>query len=197
MEEINLSDINLLDIGNEIQITGVIWTGKGMAFATQFPHKSEDLSNLKKLNMSLEDWLAFLRQTDILETEIFSTDPSGKLVKSIVRKTARQIDSQVQWTVFRRDNYTCRYCGRTGIPLTVDHIDLWELGGATVPENLVAACKNCNKDRGNTPYPDWLASHTYIKRSNNLPREVQELNVALVAKLPELEAMRVKNVRSR
>lgn len=196
MDTLNIQDINIYDIGNDIQIVGTIWSGKGQCFITQFPEKDEDFSHAKKLLMTLEDWHRFLKQTDILETEIFSQDPSG-IVKKIVRKTQRQIDSYMQWAVFKRDNYTCRYCGRTGIPMTVDHIDLWEDGGATVPENLLSACRRCNKDRGRTPYKDWIHSKVYENFSKNLSPEIREENLALIKELPKLRGMRVAHIRSR
>lgn len=197
MKNIKLSDINIYDIGNSIQMCGTVWSGKGITFITQFPQKDEDFSDLTKLSMDLSDWEKFLKQTDILETEIFEQDPTGKIVKTIVRKTQRQIDSYVQWECFRRDNYTCRYCGRTGIPLTVDHIDLWEDGGATHPINLISACRSCNKDRGRLKYSDWLGSSIYKRKSANLTMEQKLNNLSILGKLKEIEDMRVKNKRSR
>jgi len=49
--------------------------------------------------------------------------------------------------VFRRDNYTCQYCGRI-VPtneLTLDHVVPRCRGGQTVWENAVAACQPCNQ----------------------------------------------------
>jgi 5-methylcytosine-specific restriction endonuclease McrA len=39
--------------------------------------------------------------------------------------------------IFRRDNYTCQYCGAQDVPLTVDHIVPKVLGGSETWENLV------------------------------------------------------------
>jgi 5-methylcytosine-specific restriction endonuclease McrA len=50
--------------------------------------------------------------------------------------------------VFRRDNYTCQYCGRHGTPLTVDHILPKHLGGQHIWTNVVAACPACNHRKG-------------------------------------------------
>lgn len=50
--------------------------------------------------------------------------------------------------VFRRDNYTCQYCGRHNIPLTVDHVIPKRLGGEHVWTNVVAACPTCNHRKG-------------------------------------------------
>lgn len=50
--------------------------------------------------------------------------------------------------VFRRDHYTCQYCGRRDSPLTVDHILPKHLGGQHVWTNVVAACPGCNHRKG-------------------------------------------------
>ena len=47
-----------------------------------------------------------------------------------------------------RDNYTCQYCGKQNKSLTVDHVIPKFRGGQDTWENLVAACKECNKTKG-------------------------------------------------
>ncbi len=51
--------------------------------------------------------------------------------------------------VFRRDRYTCQYCGRSGVELTLDHVVPKSRGGRTTWENLVTACRTCNTKKGN------------------------------------------------
>ncbi|MEA3349639.1 MAG: HNH endonuclease [Chloroflexota bacterium] len=54
--------------------------------------------------------------------------------------------------VFRRDNYTCQYCGKRKKILTLDHVIPRHLGGEHSWENLVTACASCNhKKGGRTP----------------------------------------------
>lgn len=197
MDVINFNDINLHDFGITIQTAGIVWTGKGHAFITQFPGKSEDVSNLKSMPMDLPSWETLLRQTDLLETEIFALDPSNRIVKAIYRRTQRSIDAFVQWKVFERDHYSCRYCGRTGIPLSVDHIILWEEGGPTIVDNLISACKPCNKNRGNIQYADWLKHPRYLQASSHLPESVKQANEAVLLMLPELEKKKVVHIRTR
>ena len=124
MEEIKFEDINIYDIGSSLQIGGVILTSPQLSFITLVPDKKEDLSNLKILPMTLEEWGKFLKQTDLLETEILTQDPNGAIVKAIYRKSQRQIDAYLQWAIFKEANYHCEYCYRDGIPLTIDHCDL-------------------------------------------------------------------------
>lgn len=50
--------------------------------------------------------------------------------------------------VFRRDGYTCQYCGAVSRHLTVDHVVPKHRGGASTWENLVSACRACNRRKG-------------------------------------------------
>jgi 5-methylcytosine-specific restriction endonuclease McrA len=50
--------------------------------------------------------------------------------------------------VFRRDNYTCQYCGKHTTDLTIDHVIPRHLGGKQSWTNVVAACSLCNHRKG-------------------------------------------------
>jgi 5-methylcytosine-specific restriction endonuclease McrA len=52
--------------------------------------------------------------------------------------------------LYRRDNYTCQYCGsRPGTQeLTLDHVLPRSMGGRTTWENCVLACTACNTRKG-------------------------------------------------
>ena len=50
--------------------------------------------------------------------------------------------------IFRRDNYTCQYCGSTTRTLTIDHIQPRHLNGPHIWENVVTACSACNHEKG-------------------------------------------------
>ena len=69
------------------------------------------------------------------------------------------------------------------MPLTVDHLVCWEVGGPSTEANLVSACRKCNKVRGNTPYPDWLTNGYYVQVSKGLKPAVREANEAVSATL--------------
>ena len=48
--------------------------------------------------------------------------------------------------IFKRDRYTCQYCGRQPTPdeLTIDHVVPRSQDGQSTWENCVLACVNCN-----------------------------------------------------
>ncbi len=51
--------------------------------------------------------------------------------------------------IFRRDNFTCQYCGARNVPLTIDHIIPKVHGGQDTWTNLITACITCNNKKGN------------------------------------------------
>lgn len=192
-----LSDLNIYDIGHSIQLSGCIYSGNGKHFLCFFPDENADLSeSTEPLIMDREDWVKFIRQTDLLEVEIVEHNPASKeMVKAILRKSQRQIDASVSWKVFKRDGYRCRYCNRDDVPLTVDHLVLWEQGGPSIEENLITACKKCNKTRGNMLYADWLNSDYYKKVSRNLDDYLRYINQEILK--TESNIPRVVHKRSR
>lgn len=196
MEIIQLEDINIMDIGVKYMMLGQLWVGPDDSFIALLP-ETNDIIEPKLLTLDTSEWEKILFQMDVIETEIFKKDPTGKLVKAIVRRSTRTIDAFVTWKVYKRDNYSCRYCGVNGVPMTVDHIDLWEDGGPSTEENLLTACKKCNKDRGNIHYEDWIVSDKYLIKSKNLTQEQKQANLDIIQRLPELRAKRFTNVRSR
>jgi hypothetical protein len=182
---VKLSDIDLRDVGNEIVMVGALYQGKGECFVVMFPDERLERNDAPdEMPLTRAEWEEFLRQADHLDTEVDVTDADGLVRKAILRKSQRQIDTYVSAFVYERDGYACRYCGRRGIPLTVDHLVLWEERGATVPENLVTACRKDNKTRGRMHYADWLRFPYYLRVSAALTPEQRAANEALVATLP-------------
>jgi len=60
--------------------------------------------------------------------------------------------------IFRRDGYTCQYCGKHPPRLTVDHIIPRHLGGEHSWQNLVTACPSCNLRKGGR-LPEQASMH--------------------------------------
>lgn len=60
------------------------------------------------------------------------------------------VSKRTRFEVLRRDAHTCRYCKSTTNPLTVDHVVPVSLGGSDKPDNLVAACSDCNAGKASS-----------------------------------------------
>jgi len=71
-----------------------------------------------------------------------------------IKRTARGINLRLRWTILKRDNFSCRKCGRSpakdqSVILHVDHIIPWSKDGETVIENLETLCEKCNLGKSN------------------------------------------------
>jgi len=163
-----LNQLNLHDLGNTIQIAGVVYADAEVVYICMLPDEPWEGRQPRLLELDQDDWKKVVHQMDMLETEVLAKASDGKLAKVIIRKSTRTIEQNTSWEVYRRDQYRCRYCGRADVPLTVDHLILWEEGGPSIPENLVASCRRCNKNRGNMQYEEWLQSPAYLKVSRGL-----------------------------
>lgn len=182
MTHLKLSDLNFLEIGHKIQIAGLIMSDETTDYYCYLPDQVK-LDSTALLEMDILDWQKFVQQTDHLETVILAKDKTGKFAKVIVRKCNRQIEAGVSWKVFARDGYRCRYCGITKVPMTVDHLICWEDSGPSIEDNLVTACRKCNKLRGNMVYSDWLKSTYYLDRAKKLSEDIKRKNLELVSTL--------------
>ena len=63
------------------------------------------------------------------------------------------ISKGVRFEVFKRDGFTCQYCGATPPKaiLHVDHINPVKLGGGNNRDNLITACDHCNLGKSARP----------------------------------------------
>lgn len=57
--------------------------------------------------------------------------------------------------IFKRDNYTCQYCGEHGKKLECDHVIPVSRGGSHADENLVTACFACNRSKRDKLVSEW------------------------------------------
>jgi hypothetical protein len=185
--EKKLEDLDLLQLGHTLQLSGVIYAGEKDLFLCMLPSDPWEGRELHMLDLSQEDWKKVIRQTDILETKVLAQAEDGKMVKALIRKSTRQVEQGISWSVYARDHYHCRYCGMgDGVPLTVDHLVVWEEGGPTIEANLVTACRKCNRTRGNMPYKEWLKSPYYQRVSKRLPPVIKEQNAMVAHTLGDL-----------
>lgn len=69
------------------------------------------------------------------------------------------ISPSLRYDVFRRDNFTCQYCGRKAptVELHVDHIIPVAKGGTNDFNNLITACYECNRGKF-TKMPSYIRS---------------------------------------
>lgn len=154
--------------GNELTIIGIVVGNGTEKEVIVFPDDGP-LGIAPVLEPDRDTMVKIFNQLDTLEI-------TG-IERAILRKSQRNIEEGMKWEVLRRDDFKCRYCGIDHVPMTVDHIVLWEDLGLTDPDNLICACRKCNKTRGNMQYPDWLQSEYYLNRSANLAMSEKQANI--------------------
>ena len=62
---------------------------------------------------------------------------------------------KIKSEVFKRDDYTCKYCGSRGGELECDHIHPVSKGGSNDLDNLATACKPCNRSKRDKTVEEW------------------------------------------
>lgn len=78
--------------------------------------------------------------------------PSVIRLAFMIRRPRRSARKLSRLEVFRRDRYTCQYCGRETRQLTLDHVVPRYRDGQHTWENVVSACVSCNRRKaGRTP----------------------------------------------
>ena len=68
----------------------------------------------------------------------------------------KSLSKKVRFEVFKRDNFTCQYCGSKApqVVLEVDHIEPVSKGGTNDILNLVTSCFDCNRGKSDRKLSD-------------------------------------------
>jgi hypothetical protein len=71
-------------------------------------------------------------------------------ISSRSERLRKPLSPRLRFDVLRRDNFTCRYCGRRApdVVIEVDHVEPYSVVREHLIENLVAACIDCNRGKG-------------------------------------------------
>jgi hypothetical protein len=108
------------------------------------------------------------------------------------------ISKKVRFEVFKRDSFTCQYCGEMSpnVILEVDHIKPCIDGGNNRILNLVTSCFDCNRGKGKTLLSD---DSMLSKQQNQLKkladkREQIELMIKWQEELDNLDNKQVDNL---
>jgi len=90
------------------------------------------------------------------------------------------MSKKLRFEVFKRDNFTCQYCGRMAPDaiLEVDHINPVAEGGENDILNLITSCFDCNRGKGKRKLTD-----------NQEIQKQQEQLLELSAKKDQLELL--------
>lgn len=128
-----------------------LWITMGLLTATIAAMKGEDVRGWLILGFMV--WFVALPALIFQKRDkTTGTVDKAKRHDSRPQNINHRIPSSVRYAVLDRDDYLCRYCGRRSQTMEVDHIIPVSQGGTSTLENLVTACRNCNRKKaGRTP----------------------------------------------
>ena len=100
--------------------------------------------------------LKYLEKVEILETyndivhspSISLNLPSIIKLRDFVHYNSMNVVMSRK-NIMIRDKHTCQYCGSKSSSMTIDHIIPKDRGGIDNWDNLITACQQCNKKKGN------------------------------------------------
>ena len=78
---------------------------------------------------------------------------AAKWERGRVRRTSTfervPLTTRQRFMILERDGFRCVYCGRSSdeVALEIDHYTPVSKGGASDPDNLVTACRDCNSGK--------------------------------------------------
>ena len=89
------------------------------------------------------------------------------------------ITKKIRFEVFKRDNFQCKYCGRSApdVILEVDHINPRDNGGEDSMFNLITSCFDCNRGKGKRKLSDKTEFKKQKKELEKVQKEREQLKL--------------------
>lgn len=112
----------------------------------------------------------FKKDFEVAERNISKINFIGNVVGWIVKTESPSIKRSFRnyKKVYKRDNYTCQYCGYNllscteFLELNIDHIKPWVAMGGNSMDNLVVSCKECNLIASDKWFEDFEGKKEFI-----------------------------------
>lgn len=91
----------------------------------------------------------------------------------------KPIPKRVRFEVFKRDRFTCQYCGAKAPDaiLEIDHVKPVAEGGGDEMLNLVTACRDCNRGKGKVLLSDESSIAVQRKQMEELEARREQLEM--------------------
>lgn len=101
----------------------------------------------------------------------------------------KSISKKLRFEVFKRDMFTCQYCGRKApdVVLHIDHIKPVSKGGRNEIMNLVTSCIDCNLGKGAKTLSDQSVVERQRKQAEYLAQRREQIEMLRNWQLEMLE----------
>lgn len=95
--------------------------------------------------------------------------------------TREPIPKTIRFEVFKRDKFTCQYCGASApdVILEIDHIQPVSKGGTNELLNLVTSCRNCNRGKSNKELSDDSAVKVQKQQLDDMQDRREQMKMML------------------
>lgn len=89
----------------------------------------------------------------------------------------KSISKKLRFDIFKRDGFTCQYCGRMApdVVLNIDHINPVKHGGDNDILNLITSCFDCNNGKGSKKLTDIQELKNQQKQLKTLSERKEQL----------------------
>lgn len=93
----------------------------------------------------------------------------------------RSISKRIRFEVFKRDKFTCQYCGKKApdVILEVDHINPKSKGGSDKILNLTTSCYECNRGKRDILLDDQSALQKQRRQIEELQEKREQAELML------------------
>lgn len=125
-----------------------------------------DIESNSNIKNKVKDFYNSFIDFACLERMYYGADIEEELDEYLKRKRMYSTNvkkwQEIQKAVFKRDDYTCKYCGKRGGKLEVDHVIPFSKGGSDDLSNLVTSCRHCNAqkhDKTLEEFMKWKKEH--------------------------------------
>jgi len=98
-----------------------------------------------------------------------------------VRARRVGIPKGMRFDVFKRDSFTCQYCGKKApdVVLHCDHIKAVADGGTTDLLNLITACVACNLGKSDVPLDDSTTINKQLAQLDELQERREQIEMMM------------------
>jgi hypothetical protein len=100
---------------------------------------------------------------------------------SDVTRKPRSISKKLRFEVFKRDSFTCQYCGQKApdVVLEIEHMHPVSKGGTSELLNLVTSCAGCNAGKGARTLDDSSVVERQRRQLEQLQSRREQIDMML------------------
>ena len=122
------------------------------------PIKTVVLKSQLRVGRKLNECWAFMESVDLISScngETYSKFFDKNYNTNRIAYKSPSVWRIIVARIFLRDNYTCQYCGSLD-KIECDHIQPFSKGGEETDNNLITACRTCNRKKKDKPVSDFI-----------------------------------------